>query len=211
MAEQIEQRLSEVFREDAGRAPALGAGVPEQVVRMVRRRRARWGLAAGLTVAVLAVGIPMGLGMVSDEPAPPTAVGRSGALPDSGMADCMPPKSPAAVAARSVSFDGTVTAIVEDAQPADPSMRNATVTFKVSQWFRGGSGPTATAVMQAPLPRNFIASEAGPPYTVGTRLLVSGEAIGGQGSGRLQAFSCGYTRYYDEETAAAWRQAVRGG
>ena len=211
MADRFEQQVSEVFREDAGRAPALAAGAPEQVVRIVRRRRARWGLAAGLTIATLAIGTTLGHRVLSDEPVPPTAAGRSGALPDSRMADCMPPESLAAVAALSMSFDGTVTAIVEDARTTSVDLRNATVTFKVNEWFRGGSGATATAVMQAPLPPDVLVSEAGPAYTVGTRLLVSGEAIGGQRSGRLQAWSCGYTRYHDEQTAAAWRQAVRGG
>jgi hypothetical protein len=40
-------------------------------------------------------------------------------------------------------------------------------------------------------------SESPPSYSVGTRLLVSREdAI---------AWGCGFTRYVDEETAAAWR------
>jgi hypothetical protein len=210
MAEHIEQRVAEIFQEDAGRAPALDAGVPDKVVSILRRRRARRGLAAGLAVAALAIGAPIAHSMMRDEPAPPTTAARSGALPDSGMADCAPPESLAAVAAQSMSFDGTVTTIAEDAQTADPSARNATVTFKVNEWFRGGSGATATAIMSAPLPANLIVSEAGPAYTVGTRLLVSGQAIGGPGNGRLQAWGCGYTRYYDEQTATAWRQAIRG-
>jgi hypothetical protein len=210
MAEQIERRLAEVFREDAGRAPALSAGVPDEVVRLVRRRRTRWGLAAGLTVAVLAVGTPAAYNFVTEEPAPPVAAGGSGAPPEMVAADCNPPESVAAVAALPMSFDGTVTAIVEDPQPADLGLRNATVTFQVNEWFRGASdakaGTTATAIMPAPLAPNEFVSEAGPAYTLGTRLLVSGEVKGG----RLQARGCGYTRYYDEQTAAAWRQAMPG-
>ncbi|WP_306215414.1 hypothetical protein [Actinoplanes sp. RD1] len=197
-----EQRISAVFHEDAGRAPALDADVAEQVVRIVRRRRTRWGVAAGATVAVLAIGASAGAGMLRDEPAPPAATGPRGALPGAGSFDCEPPESPAAVAARTMSFDGTVTAIAED--PVTGT-RDATVTFKVNEWFRGGPGPTATATMRAPLPPNVLESEAGPAYTTGTRLLVSGDAPGG----RLRAWGCGYTRYYDDQTAAAWRQAAR--
>jgi hypothetical protein len=40
-------------------------------------------------------------------------------------------------------------------------------------------------------------SESPPSYAVGTRLLVSGED--------QIVWACGFTRYFDEETAAAWR------
>ncbi|WP_305789061.1 hypothetical protein [Symbioplanes lichenis] len=195
MAEPIEQRLAEIFREDAGRAPELDTAAPERVVRTVRRRRAGWVLAASLTVAALAL-TPV---VMRDDPA-----ARGGPLPDSGLSDCLPPESLAAVAARTLSFDGTVTAIAVDTSRDVPT---ATVTFEVNEWFRGGSGPTATATMQAPLPPHVLAGEAGPVYEIGTRLLVSGDTA----AGRATAWGCGYTRYYDDRTAAAWRQAVRGG
>jgi hypothetical protein len=202
MGERIEQRIAEVFREDAGRAPVLDAEVSGQVVSVVRRRRARWGIAAGLTVAVLAIGAPLARDAISDEPAPPAAAGRSGALPGLPLADCQPPESPAAVAALAVSFDGTVTAIAGEA-----GQETAVVTFQVGEWFRGGPGATTTAILPAPLPPGRVVGEAGPAVTTGTRLLVSGDALGG---GRLLARMCGYTRYYDDRTAAAWRRAVNG-
>ena len=204
MAEQIEQQVSEIFRQDAARAPALDAGVPHTVARIVRRRRVRRGLAAGLLVAALAIGTPIGHSVMSKEPAR-----RSGTLTDLNTADCSPPESLTTVPARSTAFDGTVTAIAQDTQTADRSMRTAAVTFTVHHWFRGGTGATATAIMPAPLPPEVYVSEYGPAYTLGTRLLVIGAAR--PGSGRLQAWGCGYTRYYDEQTAAAWRHSVRGG
>ena len=44
---------------------------------------------------------------------------------------------------------------------------------------------------------------------LGTRLLVSGEDRWDEGAMKHPiVWSCGFTRYYDRETAAAWRDAV---
>lgn len=82
------------------------------------------------------------------------------------------------------SFDGTVTAI-----------DGGKVTFEVHESFRGDV--PATYVVRLGPPTTPGHSEAGPSYSIGTRLLVQGS----DGS----AWGCGDTVYYDEETAAERR------
>ncbi|MFD1948854.1 hypothetical protein [Nocardioides aestuarii] len=83
------------------------------------------------------------------------------------------------------SFDGTVTAI-----------EGGEVAFEVHETFGDGDLPAERTVrMGAPVTPTH--SEAAPSYSVGTRLLVTGSGA--------QAWGCGGTLYYDEETAAAWR------
>jgi len=119
-----------------------------------------------------------------DGPLPDT---RSGAVPVSGDGGCVENYSASAISGRAFAFDGTVTAI-------DPGG----VTFKVTEWFVGEGPPSYTVQMRPPTISDM--SESSPSYFVGTRLLVSGE----QDEAPI-AWSCGFTRYFDEETAAAWR------
>jgi hypothetical protein len=76
-------------------------------------------------------------------------------------------------------------------------VEDAGVTFEVREWFVGEGPQTFTVRMGAPT-RSRV-SESAPSYFVGTHLLVSGE-LG-------VAWDCGFTRYFDEDTAAAWRSA----
>ena len=119
-----------------------------------------------------------------DGPLPDT---RSGAVPVSGEGGCVERYSASAVSGRAFAFDGTVTAIGDGA-----------VTFEVAEWFVG-EGPASYTVRMRP-PTKSGMSESSPSYFVGTRLLVSGEL-----DGDPIAWTCGFTRYFDEETAAAWR------
>jgi hypothetical protein len=84
------------------------------------------------------------------------------------------------------------------------------VTFTVHEWFHGGSGGTVTVDMwppaEGPETTQVPDGEWGSPYAVGTRLLVSGEPRwGGEPLGQAVAWTCGFTRYYDEATATQWR------
>lgn len=112
---------------------------------------------------------------------------RTGAVPVSGEAGCIQRYAASAVADRAFAFDGTVTDI-----------GGAGVTFDVHEWFVGDGPATYTVRMSGPTTSGM--SESAPSYFVGTRMLVSGEQDGGP-----IAWACGFTRYYDEETAAAWR------
>ncbi len=92
-------------------------------------------------------------------------------------------------------------------QPASGSAQGVfgyqTVTLRVNEWFRGGSEATTSVDMLGPT----ASSAQGVTYGSGTRLLVSGQPQ--QAGGPLTepvAFGCGFTRYYDQTTAASWRQ-----
>jgi len=91
------------------------------------------------------------------------------------------------------------------------------VTFKVREWFSGGRFDTVTVDMQSvaagpadPSDPTYSDPEyAGYAYGVGSRLLVSGEARwGGSALQSPIAWGCGFNRYYDPETASAWRDAL---
>ena len=114
-----------------------------------------------------------------DGPLPDT---RTGALP-MPAAGCFEDPSAAESALR---FDGTITAV---------GLSGA--TFEVNEVFAGDvPDPFTVDLGPATTPR---ASESSPSYFVGTRLLVSAVSA--------TAMGCGATRYFDEETAAAWRSA----
>jgi hypothetical protein len=110
--------------------------------------------------------------------------------PGPGSAACVEPYAgPASIAARSLAFDGTVTAISGD-----------TVTFAVHVAYRGA--PPATLTLEAPgMTGSAITSTGGPNVAVGERYLVAGD--GGF------AWACGYTQAYDPALASAWAAAVR--
>jgi hypothetical protein len=137
--------------------------------------------------------------------------GRTGPLPDGKAASCVENYSPAAVARRAFAFDGVVVDIgrsVSD-RGGEGDLGLAGVTFEVNEWFSGGSEPTVTVDMQGAGQESAGKSEVGQPYGIGSRLLVSGEARwGGPDLASPIAWNCGFTRYYDADTASAWSDAV---
>jgi len=145
---------------------------------------------------------------------PPQVARRSGALPDGAAArsgDCVEEYSLETLPGRDFAFDGTVVAI-EQGGAGEADLGYPSVTFQVHNWFRGGDVPTVTLAMPAPfqLRGGDTSSEAGPSYVVGTRLLVSGEPRwDGEPLRDAFAWTCGFTRYYDETTAARWQAALR--
>ena len=143
-----------------------------------------------------------------DEQAAP----RSGPVFSSANVRCVEEYSPEAMTGRAFAFDGTVTeiggAVSNRGDSGDLPLSG--VTFRVEEWFVGEGPATFTVDMLAPTKSE--ASESAPSYHVGSRLLVSGEDRWGEASedGSLEdpiAWGCGFTRYFDEETAAAWRSA----
>jgi len=112
-----------------------------------------------------------------DGPLPDT---RSGALPMPG-AGCFEDQLAAEGATR---FDGTITAIGVSG-----------ATFELNEVF-DGDVPDPVTVDLGPATTSR-ASESSPSFSVGTRLLVT--------TLDSTALGCGATRYFDEETAAAWR------
>lgn len=212
MTEQLEHELRELFAEDADRAPAA-AGLVELAVRRARRRRSAriaWAAAAVAAAAVAPIavvgvdGLPGGGAADSPTVSRPVVSGK-GPLPDGAVASCVEQYSPGAVTGRAFAFDGTVT----DIAPARSSdgLEVAAVTFSVNEWFAGGSGTSVTVDMTPPDAGRTV-TDSTPAYSVGTRLLVSGEPRwGGTPLEEAIGWGCGFTRYYDEATASRWRAA----
>lgn len=144
---------------------------------------------------------------------------RSGALPSGASVDCVERYGLRTLRKRAFAFDGSVLRVAGNSgrtigTEADPY---AAVTFKVHEWFRGGSRPEITVAMfpptTTPTPGHAGApnAEQGPSYGIGTRLLVSGEPRwGGSPLHDPIAWPCGFSRYYDQASATAWRQAFAG-
>lgn len=144
---------------------------------------------------------------MSQLPEDPTA-DRTGPLADGAAASCVEEYTADAVRDRYFAFDGVVVrigpSVTERSDSLGPEL--AGVTFAVQEWFRGGSGGTVTVDMPPPADGVRSSSVDGPAYGVGSRLLVSGEdRWGGTGLEDPIAWMCGFTRYYDEATAASWR------
>lgn len=131
-----------------------------------------------------------------------------GPLPDSGAASCTEEYAPEAVANRAFAFDGVIVEIgpSRSDRPDRGAVDLVGVTFSVQQWFAGGTGATVTVDMPPPLEEGQGGTaEVVPSYAVGSRLLVSGEPRwGGSPLDNAVAWGCGFTRYYDQQTAESW-------
>jgi hypothetical protein len=218
MSTSTEQQLRELFAADADGAPEAG-DLATGAVRRVQRRRHKYGaVAAGVAALAIAGGLVALVDtghQASTSTVPSISATQAptgiGALPGSGSASCVQEYSPANVKKRAFAFDGTVTAIgkARTSRGEEP-IPLASVTFRVNEWFAGGTGDTVTVDMTAPTAGSGgdPTSEEGPTYGIGTRLLVSGQPRWGGGPlDEAIAWTCGFTRYYDAPTAAAWRAA----
>lgn len=138
------------------------------------------------------------------------AAERSGPLPGDEAASCVESYSPAALAARDFAFDGVVVTIGSSVSDRgdEGDLALPGVTFEVREWFSGGSADTVTVDMQTLATPAAEPSDQRYAYDVGSRLLISGEPRwGGAPLDAPIAWGCGFSRYYDEQTAAAWRDA----
>ena len=237
MSTSIEDQLRRMFADDAERAPVLldipavtdHAQQARERHRQQRSRHVRLGIGASILAAASVAGLsialwgPFGDEQSSDPPnaqAPPSTPLRTpsgstpvepspaGALPDPDFLRCSMFYSAEELDQVSAfAFDGTVAEIgVAPSQPAEDEAGYVGVTFEVHEWFDGGTGTTATVDM---FPPDVLAFEATPPpYQTGTRLLVSGNPrSGGAPTDQAVAEGCGFTRYYDAQTAQDWRAA----
>lgn len=110
---------------------------------------------------------------------------------------------------RAFAFDGTVAKIIEKVdEEAHPEVGYVDATFEVHEWFTV-DGPEQVVVQM--MPPGIVTSAGDADYNVGSRLLVSGEPRwGGQPLDSPVAWSCGFTRTYDSDTASEWRDALAG-
>lgn len=133
---------------------------------------------------------------------------RSGPLPDGGAVSCVEHYSLETLQDRAFAFDGVVIAIGSSVSDRGDSgdLNLAGVTFDVREWFTGGDASEVTVDVQGV---GEGTAEEDLPFRVGTRLLVSGEPRwGGAPLDSPIAWGCGFSRYYDEEAAAAWREST---
>ncbi|WP_375426751.1 hypothetical protein [uncultured Friedmanniella sp.] len=172
------------------------AAVRGRLRQRAQRRRGLAALAIAGVVAVVGVGIHIGAGPSSAggadasgaAAAPPTGALRAdtGGLAQS----CAVGYTPQTLGQREWAADATVTRI-------GGGSGTVTVDLAVHTWFRGGSGDS----LEVRLPSPRAESEDEPPrYAVDTRLLLSGS----RSNGGWQPSACGFTRYYDDHTAAVW-------
>lgn len=222
----LKGRLTRYVHDSTPSAPPPFAAVGVRLRRRTRRRRALLTAAPLLLVAVAATAIVSARGPGTSTARPPAvavstasasepagqstdAHSRRGPLPD-GQGSCIEPYNLATLKQRAFAFDGTVTATA-DKKPSDsdgtPSGFLA-VTFHVNEWFRGGDQNTVTVTMVEPA----VLSAQEMSYRVGTRLLVTGEADRDRPlqASTATAWACGFTHYYDQSTAKAWRQTFKG-
>lgn len=133
---------------------------------------------------------------------------EGGALPDGGAASCVESYSLQTLRNRDFAFDGIVVRMgpsVSD-RGDDGDLNLAGITFEVREWFVGGDADEVTVDLQSV---GEGTAEEDLPFRVGTRLLVSGEPRwGGVPMDSPIAWGCGFTRYYDEESAKAWREST---
>lgn len=133
---------------------------------------------------------------------------ESGPLPDGGAASCIESYSLETLRNRDFAFDGTVVGMgpsVSD-RGDEGDLNLAGITFEVREWFVGGDADEVTVDLQTV---GEGTAEEDLPFRVGTRLLMSGEPRwGGAPLDSPIAWGCGFSRYYDEETAKAWREST---
>jgi hypothetical protein len=223
-----EQQLAELFEDQAGQAPAPDA-LLEGTLRKVRSRRHRiaWGASGVAVLGAGAVLAGLSLGGLSSPIAGPATTGTVPAglegqpiSVDGEAGSCVYEYSPVLVAEKlDFAFDGTVVSVggpVASKRPGDPDpLDYAGVTFRVNEWFKGGSADVITVDMVALAPGVTSAEGRGSPsvYAPGTRLLVSGTARRGDGDPTRHPvawYGCGgFTRYYSDRVADSWRAATR--
>lgn len=133
---------------------------------------------------------------------------EGGPLPDGGAASCVESYSLETLQNRDFAFDGIVVRMgpsVSD-RGDDGDLNLAGITFEVREWFVGGDSGEVTVDLQTV---GEGTAEEDLPFRVGTRLLVRGEPRWGRvPMDSPIAWGCGFTRYYHEETAKAWREST---
>lgn len=127
-------------------------------------------------------------------------------LARSGTNDCVERYGLDTLRNRAFAFDGIVK-VIEPATNSDPEdVSYPQVTLEVGEWFRASGPDVVTVSMNLP----WETRDGTPDYSVGSRLLLSGEARwGGDPLDEPIVWSCGFSRTYDVDTATAWREALQ--
>ena len=110
-------------------------------------------------------------------------------------------------------FDGTVVSIARPGTAYPNYLRQdySVVTFKVGEWFKSAGGTQTHVLLQGTIPpgpdNDYV---DGFPYTVGSRLLITGAVLDNISSSLVNeiAWNCHFSRFYDVASAREWREAL---
>lgn len=232
MRTSTEQQLRDLFATDAAAVPErldLAAGARHRVRRR-RQIQAAWTSAAAV-IAVVVVGGVLGLDRPASQPQAlspssalterspmsstglPAQVAPGAPLADVNGGSCAKDYSPVTLAQNAFAFDGIVASIgsvLTDQRSTAGLPTLLAVTFHVNVWFKGGSDSTVVVYMTRPSRIASGGDETVPSYAIGSRLLVTGMPIwGGEALDKPVAWGCGFTRYYSQEMATEWADAMR--
>jgi hypothetical protein len=205
--------------------PVEGQDIFEEMTRMLStdaatarppgpRSRLRLAIVATAIILVAAASLVAARLVASRHETAPVAqpTGSSQTAPsgdlfgDMGGLSCVEQYSLQTLAGRGFAFAGTVASIGQNSSGGEVADPYVPVSFTVQQWFRGGAGTTVTVAMFAP---DLVSSAGSATYSVGSRLLVSGERSGAQPRpDQLIAWACGFSRWYDDATAAEWEATL---
>jgi len=165
------------------------------------RGRALVAVAAAFT---LLAGLVVGATLLRDADETVVATGDASWLTDgsSSTLSCVEEYTPENLARRSWAFDGTIVEVVPpvDLESPNPDDQVTSVTFRVNNWYAGGSGESVT-VKTSNVPGGVTMNGDADP-SIGARLLASGEDE--------YLWGCGFTMPYTEQDAAVFA-AVFGG
>ena len=165
------------------------------------RGRALVAVAAAFT---LLAGLVVGATLLRDADETVVATGDASWLTDgsSSTLSCVEEYTPENLARRSWAFDGTIVEVVPpvDLESPNPDDQVTSVTFRVNNWYTGGSGESVT-VKTSNVPGGVTMNGDADP-SIGARLLASGEDE--------YLWGCGFTMPYTEQDAAVFA-AVFGG
>ena len=176
--------------------------------------RPRWAALSGAGALALVLAVAVGSGMLwpgaalvataqpstgpiptlapaaTDAPAPTDVPAPTGGpISGGGMAMCAFMYDLETLQDREWAFDGTLIAL--DGNQG---------TFRVDRWFKGGDGESATVTVDGMTAESGLLG--GPGLVVDGRYLVTGDDE--------FAWSCGFTQYWIEATAADWARVLGG-
>lgn len=188
---------------------------PANTRQPLRRRPLTPAFAAYVAVPILIAAVVAGTWLTADRTpgrsAAPGPISSQGTSASAFSASCAESYDLTTLKKRAFAFDGTVSRITAMQLTADGSGAldgYVTVTFTVNEWFRGGDQSIVTLDMAGSIGGSLVVEDQDISYGVGTRLLVSGEPrFGGRPLQAAVAWACGFTRYFDKDTAESWHQA----
>jgi hypothetical protein len=158
--------------------------------------------------------VPVGGSTMSVQPSEPasspTASAPSRKPSQGSAASCVVGYSPAELKKRALAFDGTVLSVKPEPRRGVP--QTYLVSFAVNEWFGDRAHvPRQIALVIDRAPGdNQAPSEFGPPYVIGSRLLITGDSssLGPYPRGPLVVWGCGFSRPYNAADAATWRKIL---